>query len=103
LRSFKSCTAARLIELLEAYKAERLLARLRLAKRAHKHDRKYRFWQVGSQAEIIISETVMRQNLEYVHQNPVKRGYVDQLKYWRPSSARNYLGQSGLIAIDPWF
>ena len=103
LSSFKSFTAARLIELLEAHKAESLLARLRLAKRAHKRDREYQFWQEGSHAEMIFSEPVMREKLEYIHQNPVKRGYVDLPEHWRYSSARNYLGQSGLIGIDPWF
>ena len=43
--SFKSFTAARLIELLETHKAERLLTRLRFAKPAHKRDREYPFWQ----------------------------------------------------------
>lgn len=103
LSSFKSYTAARLIELLEARKAEQLLARLRFAKRAHKHDREYQFWQEGSHAEMIFSEAVMRQKLDYIHQNPVKRGYVELPEHWRYSSARNYLGQPGLIEIDPWF
>ena len=103
LSSFKSFTAARLIELLEAHKAERLLARLRLAKRTHKRDREYQFWQEGAHAAMICSEAVMREKLEYIHQNPVKRGYVDLPEHWRYSSARKYLGQSGLIEIDPWF
>lgn len=103
LSSFKSYTAARLIETLKAHRVERLLARLRLAKRAHKRDREYQFWQEGSHAELIFSEAVMREKLEYIHQNPVKRGYVDLPEHWRYSSARKYLGQSGLIEIDPWF
>jgi REP element-mobilizing transposase RayT len=103
LSSFKSFTAARLIELLETHRAERLLARLRFTKRAHKHDRDYQFWQEGSHAEMVFSEPVMREKLEYIHQNPVKRGYVDLPEHWRYSSARNYCGQPGLIEIDPWF
>ena len=103
LSSFKSFTAARLIELLEEHKAERLLSRLREAKRAHKRDREYQFWQEGSHAELIVSEAVMREKLDYIHHNPVKRGYVDLPEHWRASSARNYLGQHGLIEIDPWF
>ena len=103
LSSYKSFTAARLIEMLKAHKAERLLARLRLAKRAHKRDREYQFWQEGSHTEMIFSEPVMREKLEYIHQNPVKRGYVDLPEHWRYSSARDYLGQSGLIEIDSWF
>ena len=103
LSSFKSFTAGRLIELLEVHKAKRLLDRLRLAKQAHKRDREYQFWQEGSHAELICSEPVMRQKLDYMHQNPVQRGYVDLPEHWRYSSARNYLGQAGLIEIDPWF
>ena len=100
--SFKSFTAARLIELLEEHKAERQLARLRFAKRAHKRDREYQFWQEGAHAEMIFSEDVMREKLDYIHRNPVKRGYVDIPEHWRYSSARNYLGEPGLIGIDPW-
>ncbi|WP_306547406.1 transposase [Desulfobulbus sp.] len=103
LISFKSFTAARIIELLEQHKADQLLTRLRLTKPAHKIDRKYQFWQEGSHAEMIFSEPVMQEKLGYIHFNPVKRGYVDQPEHWRYSSARNYLGQSGLIEIDPWF
>ncbi|TVR02145.1 MAG: transposase [Desulfovibrionales bacterium] len=102
LGSFKSYTAARLIELLETSKAERLLIRMRFAKQAHKRDREYQFWQEGSHAEMVYSEDMMRQKLEYIHFNPVKRGYVDLPEHWRYSSARNYLGQEGLIKIDPW-
>jgi len=102
LSSFKSYTAARLIELLEAHNAERLLARLRFAKRAHKKNREYQFWQEGSHAEMVFSDTVMREKLDYIHQNPVKRGYVDLPEHWRYSSARNYGGQAGMIEIDRW-
>ena len=42
----------------------------------------------------------MRQKLDYIHYNPVKRGYVDVPEHWRYSSARDYLGQPGLIEID---
>jgi hypothetical protein len=41
----------------------------------------------------------MRQKLDYIHHNPVKRGYVDLPEHWRYSSARNYLGQPGLIEV----
>jgi hypothetical protein len=37
---------------------------------------------------------------EYIHNNPVKRGYVDKPEHWRYSSARNYAGLEGLITID---
>ena len=53
------------------------MARLRFAKWAHKRDREYRFRQEGAHAEMIFSEPVMREKLDYIHRNPVKRGYVD--------------------------
>lgn len=42
----------------------------------------------------------MRQKLEYIHNNPVKRGYVDHPEHWRWSSARNYAGLEGVIEVD---
>lgn len=101
--SFKFYTAARLIQLLEVRKAARLLARFRFAKKSHKKDREYQFWQEGSHAEMVFSETVMRERLDYIHRNPVRRGYVDAPEHWRYSSARNYLGQPGLIDVDSWY
>jgi len=41
----------------------------------------------------------MRQKVEYIHHNPVKRGYVDNAEHWRYSSARNYLGKPGLLEV----
>jgi REP element-mobilizing transposase RayT len=100
---FKSWTATRLIELLEQHQVERILARLRFAKRAHKTDREHQFWQEGSHAEMIMGEEMLREKLEYIHRNPVKRGYVDLPEHWCYSSARNYLGEPGLVEIDRWF
>ncbi len=39
------------------------------------------------------------QKLSYIHQNPVKRGYVDKPEHWRWSSARNYAGQDNLLDV----
>jgi putative transposase len=100
--SFKSFTAGQIIDYLEAQKAERLLQRLRFSKRAHKTDRKYQFWQEGVHAEMIFSEAMMREKLDYIHANPVKRGYVGLPEHWRYSSAANYAGLGGLIDIDLW-
>jgi putative transposase len=60
----------------------------------------YQVWEEGSHPQRIEDEVVMRQKLDYIHYNPVKRGYVDLPEHWRWSSARNYLGQSGLVPVD---
>jgi len=80
-----------------------LLEKLHFSKLRHKVDREYQFWQEGSLAELILSDDMMREKLDYIHFNPVKRGYVDKPEHWRYSSARNYAGLEGLIPIVPWF
>jgi REP element-mobilizing transposase RayT len=99
---FKSFTARQTIDLLQRHNAQTLLKQLAFAKAAHKCDREYQLWQEGSHAELILSDDMMREKLDYIHNNPVKRGYVDDPAAWRYSSARNYLERPGLIAIDPW-
>ncbi|MDP2904211.1 MAG: transposase, partial [Methylovulum sp.] len=79
-----------------------LLDRLRFAKRAHKTDRDYQFWQEGVHAELVFSETIMREKLEYIHNNPVKRGYVNLPEHWRYSSAGHYVGLTGVLEVDVW-
>jgi len=99
MQRFKSYTAKQIIAHLEQRGATKLLEMLAFFKRAHKQDTDYQVWEEGNHPQIIESETVMRQKLDYIHQNPVKRGYVDQPEHWRYSSARNYAGQAGLIEV----
>ena len=47
----------------------------------------------------LTSPEMMIQKIEYIHQNPAKRGYVDEPEHWRYSSARNYLDMVGLIPV----
>jgi REP element-mobilizing transposase RayT len=96
---FKSYTARRILDCLERHGAETLLRQLRYFKARHKTDQEYQLWQEGSHPEQIQDEEMMRQKLEYVHNNPVKRGYVDEAVHWRYSSARNYAGKPGLLEV----
>jgi len=50
--------------------------------------------------KLIQDEAMMMQKINYIHDNPVKRGYVDEAKHWRYSSARDYEDMSGLIEIE---
>ena len=102
VNSFKSFTARQIIDCLQAQHVDRILGRLHFAKRAHKADREYQFWQEGVHAELVFSEAMMREKLDYIHANPVKRGYVSLPEHWRYSSAGHYAGLAGLIDIDSW-
>ena len=39
------------------------------------------------------------EQLEYIHNNPVKRGYVDDPVHWWYSNVRNYDGKEGLLPV----
>jgi REP element-mobilizing transposase RayT len=96
---FKSFTARRIIDYLVSQRAQTLLKLLRFLKAQHKTDRDYQLWQEGSHPEQIQNDEMMRQKLEYMHLNPVKRGYVDDPTHWRHSSARNYAGLPGCFPV----
>ena len=76
-----------------------ILEQLAFYKKAHKTDRAYQFWQEDVHPQFIQNEEMMRQKIEYIHRNPVERGYVDNPEHWRYSSARNYQGMDGLIDV----
>ena len=96
---FKSFTARKIIDQLKAWKAETILEQLRYQKVRHKTDREYQLWQEGSHPQEIYDEAMLRQKLEYIHYNPVRRGYVDKPEHWRYSSARNYMGIEYLVPV----
>jgi putative transposase len=99
MKSFKMYTARQLIELLKRRGARVLLQQLAALKLRHKTKSDYQVWQEGSMPKQIGSDEMMLQKLEYMHINPVQRGYVDEPLHWRYSSARNYAGQQGLIEV----
>jgi hypothetical protein len=57
-------------------------------------------WQKGSHPKVIEHEEVLRQKLESIHQDPVKRGHVSGWAHWRYSSARNYARIEALVSVS---
>jgi putative transposase len=61
-----------------------------------------RFWQPRFYDFNVYSSYKVREKLEYMHANPVKRGLVKNPGAWMWSSFLSYeKGQAGLITIDP--
>ncbi len=96
---FKSYTAKQLIAWLSEHKVKMILEQLAFYKKAHKDDRAYQFWEEGVHPECIESEVMLRQKVDYIHRNPVERGYVNLPWHWRYSSARNYEEMPGLLEV----
>jgi REP element-mobilizing transposase RayT len=96
---FKSYTARRLIDYLRQHRLEQFLKYMRSGLKARREDRVYQFWQEGSHPQVIEGREMLVQKLAYIHQNPVKRGYVDEPEHWRWSSARNYAGMESPLQV----
>lgn len=62
-------------------------------------DRKRRFWQPSRHPEVIETEKFWRQKLDYLHDNPSRKGLVRLAEHWRFSSAAWYLSD-GSAACD---
>jgi REP element-mobilizing transposase RayT len=99
VHDFKAFTAKEILRYLEQNKAHKILEQLSFFKKSHKTDSNYQLWEEGSHPQLIQNEEMLRQKLDYIHLNPVKRGYVEDAVHWRYSSARNYEGHAGLIPI----
>ncbi len=100
MAKFKRHTARKLLNLLQERNITTILEQLIFYKKAHKTDRRYQLWQEGLQPKLIQSDAMMISKINYIHHNPVKRGYVDEAKHWRYSSARNYESVDGLLEIE---
>ncbi len=74
-----------------------LLQELKYYKLRHKTDQVHQLWQEGSHPQIIETDAIAWQKVEYIHNNPVRRGYVDDPVHWRYSSARCYAGHAELL------
>jgi REP element-mobilizing transposase RayT len=99
IQCFKSYTARRIIDHLKERHVATLLRGLQMLKPDWKGDSEYQLWEEGSHPQEIDHDAMMEQKLDYMHLNPVERGYVDEPVHWRYSSARNYAGMAGLIPV----
>jgi putative transposase len=96
---FKSFTATSIIKKANSLGYRTLLQELEYYKLRHKTDQVHQMWQEGSHPKVIEAEDVMWQKIEYIHNNPIRRGYIDDPLHWRYSSARNYAGKPAVLDV----
>ncbi len=59
----------------------------------------FQFWQQNNNPIELYDNEIMEQKLEYIHNNPVEAGFVDEPWEYLYSSARDYCGKKGLIRV----
>lgn len=102
IRDFKKFTAGQIIQEIEVgpeSRQEWLLYKLRFAAGKNSRNSTYQFWQQNNHAEELRSNHFQEQKLQYIHQNPIQEGWVEEAHHYLYSSALDYSGHSGLVPI----
>ncbi|WP_396600924.1 REP-associated tyrosine transposase [Algibacter sp. R77976] len=104
LRDFKRHTAKKLIETIEnnpqESRKEWLLWMFERAGKRNATTSKYQFWQHHNKPIELWSEKVIKQKIDYIHNNPVESGFVTNSVDWKYSSARNFQDDNTVLTID---
>jgi len=102
LRDLKSFTAKQILQQIQDEGRDWLFQQLRFQRLAHK-TQDHQVWQEGSHPQAILSDEMMLQKLDYLHNNPIQRGWVVAPEHWRFSSAHAWLGEGEpLLPCDDW-
>ena len=103
MADLKKFTAGKLLAQLRAERRTWLLDLLAVRKAAHKTRSTWQLWQEGCHPQAIYSDRTMRQKIDYIHANPVRRGWVASPEHWRYSSAHEWLpGSQPILCCDAW-
>jgi len=104
LGRFKEYTAKQLIkaisENIQESRKEWLLWMFERAGAKSSNVTKYQFWQHNNKPIELWSAEVIQQKADYLHDNPVTAGFVDEAHYWKYSSAVDYSEGKGLVDIE---
>ncbi len=63
------------------------------------NNEKYQFWQQHNNPIELWNNESMQQKVDYIHDNPVVAGFVQEPRHYAYSSAIDYAGGKGLVDI----
>ncbi|RPI18709.1 MAG: transposase [Ignavibacteriae bacterium] len=90
MQAIKGFTAREIIKELKKSCEDGILKSLQMNKKNHKVKSDYQVWQESYHPEIITSDYMFKQKVDYIHFNPVKHGYVKEPEDWKYSSYGYY-------------
>lgn len=104
-RDFKGFTSKQILNAIkennQESRKEWLFWMFKQAGKRNSNVQTYQFWQQHNQPIEIWSLKVFEQKLNYIHQNPVESGFVQQPFEWKYSSAKNYYeNDDSILKID---
>ena len=104
IRDFKKFTAKKMLLYIETSNQESrkewMLNKFEFNAKKNLRNSKYQVWTHDNHAEELLTTKFIQQKLNYIHQNPIRAGIVQNDFEYLYSSARNYAGLSYELEID---
>lgn len=101
LGEFKQFTSRMLVEAIRTNpresRKEWMVDQFKRAAAKSSNVKNYQFWRHDNKPIELWSNKVIDQKINYVHQNPVKKGWVQKPEDYPYSSAKDYAGEKGLV------
>ena len=69
------------------------------AGKKNSNNKNYQFWQQHNQPIELLDNKIIDQKLNYIHENPVEEGFVNEAYEYKYSSAIDYADGKGLINV----
>lgn len=103
MRDFKRYTSIEIVKTIENTNESRKKWIINIFKETAgkiKRVENYKVWHDGNHPVELDSNYLIEQKLEYIHENPVKAGFVWEAEHYVYSSATDYAGGKGLLDVE---
>ncbi len=103
MRDLKSYSAKQILKEIEnnpqESRKEWMLWLFKKAGTKNSNNTKYQFWQQHNHPLVLNNPVIFEQKLNYIHNNPVKAGFIDYPENYPYSSAKDYSEQKGFVNV----
>jgi putative transposase len=104
MRDFKTFTSRSLKEAItnnpQESRKEWMLWMMEKAGKKNSNNKNFQFWRQDNHPIEIFDSEMMKQKLNYIHNNPVEVGFVNKTEDYLYSSARDYANEKGLLEVS---
>ncbi|TAE45957.1 MAG: transposase [Bacteroidetes bacterium] len=103
LRDFKKFTSRRILQEIQTggyeSRKEWIMERFVCRDNEKADSQLHQFWKPDNHPIALFTQPVIAQKIDYIHENPVKEGWVERAEHYLYSSASNYATGSGLLNV----
>lgn len=104
IQYIKSYSAKEIIKQLDSDNEIKILEMLSSGKSGYKVKSNYQIWQEGYHPKLVRNSKMLKQKIDYIHYNPVRKGLVEKPEDWEYSSAGFYLLDKDCgLKITPYY